>query len=407
MASIISRLKYLPYAWANYGKEEIAEVNKCLRNCPIIPSNHTKRVEKRLAGLFGHKYALAVNSGTSALILAAEVVKRFGNQKKHIVTPACTFVATITPFIQKGFKPLFFDVDWSYNINMNKVRLPLRKKVAAFVVPNLTGSVANWETVKKQAKKIGAVVVEDSCDVIGHTYKGQKTAKYADISVTSFYAPHHITAAGGGGMFMTSNKRWYEYALSLREWGRVQQKSKGSKERLGYRLKNGNEQIFFDEKYVFENIGYNFKPIEISMAFAFAQLKKIKRFNRKRKENVKRHQIYFQDKQSFFYPFQPLPGTSLNLYGYPITIKREAPFSRKDFCIYLEEHKIETRPMFVGDIRKQPVSKYVDFKDTFLPTTEKIFRGGILLPCHTLLGKEDFNYLFTVIDNFLKQKKAL
>lgn len=407
MNSIISKLKYLPYAWANYGKEEIAEVNKCLRNCPIIPSNHTKKVEKRLAKLFGHKYALAVNSGTSALILAAEVVKKFGPKRKYVVTPACTFVATISPFIQKGFAPLFFDVDWSYNIDMNKIKLLSREGVSAFVVPNLSGSVANWEAIKKQAKKIKAIVVEDSCDVIGHTYKGNKTAKYADISVTSFYAPHHITAAGGGGMFMTSNKKWYEYAWSLREWGRVKQKAKSPKERLSYRLKNGNKDIFFDQKYVFENIGYNFKPIEISMAFAFAQLKKIKKFNKKREVNVKKHQSYFKNKQDFFYLFRPEPKTSLNLYGYPITIKKEAPFSRRELCVYLEEHKIETRPMFVGDIRKQPAYRNIEFKDEFLSVTTKIFRGGMLLPCHTLLTKEDWEYLFATIDNFLTQKKAL
>lgn len=407
MASIISKLGYLPYAWANYGKEELAEVVKCLKNCPLIPSFHTNRVERKVAHLFGHKYALAVNSGTSALILAAEVVKKFGPKRKCVVTPACTFVATISPFIQKGFKPLFFDVDWSYDIDMAKVRLSSKAGVVAFVVPNLSGSVADWEAINKKAKKLGAVVVEDSCDVIGHTYKGNKTGKYADISVTSFYAPHHITAAGGGGMFMTSKKEWYEYALSLREWGRTEQDAKNPRERLSYKLKYKNEEIPFDKKYVFDNIGYNFKPIEIGMAFAHIQLKKLKRFNKKRKLNVEKYQLYFRDKKDFFYPFQPLATTSLALYGYPITVKENAPFSRLELSVHLEENKIETRPMFVGDIRKQPAYRNVKFKNDFLSITEKVLRGGMLLPCHTLIDENDFNYLFSIIDSFLKEKTTI
>ena len=243
-----------------YNNEEISAVlSKLKKSTQMGESVHS--FENKIAKLFSKKFGLMVNSGSSALMLATNVL----NFKKNdeIITPCLNFGTAISSIVLSGAKPILVDIDIeTLQINIEDIEKKITKKTKALMVPNLIGNIPNWRVIKNIAKKYKLKVIEDSADTLGATISSKPTGTYSDISITSFYGSHIISCAGNGGMFLTNDKKIYERAKVLRSWGRMSTLYKDSeniKNRLNIKLKGYD----YDKKFVFSEIGYNFEPSEI------------------------------------------------------------------------------------------------------------------------------------------------
>ena len=258
-----------------YGNEEIRAVLDKLKKTTHMGASVSK-FEKSIAKLFSKKYGLMVNSGSSALTLANNVLNF--NKGDEIITPCLNFGTAVSSIILSGAKPIFVDVDIeTLQIDENKIEEKITKKTKGLIIPNLIGNIPDWKKINNIAKKYNLKIIEDSADTLGATINNKSTGIFSDISITSFYGSHVISCAGNGGMFLTNNKNIFERAKVLRSWGRMSTLIKDSeniKKRLNIKL-NGFD---YDKKFVFSEVGYNFEPSEIGASFGLVQLKKFKSF---------------------------------------------------------------------------------------------------------------------------------
>jgi len=393
----------VPYGKSVHGQEEIKAVLNVLKSSTQMGKNVTT-FEKKIAKLFNKKYGLMVNSGSSALLLAMEVLDL--PEGSEVITPALTFSTTVSYIVKNKLIPVFVDVEeGTYCINENKIKSLITKKTRAIVAPHLMGNIVNWKKLATFLKKKKIIIIEDSADTLGATYKNKSTGHYADISITSFYGSHIINCAGNGGMVCFNDKKKYIKAKLLRSWGRSSSLFDENSEKIENRFNIKLDGIQYDKKFVFEKIGHNLEPSEIGAAFGLVQLKKLKSNLRKRETNFKIHSNFLKKySKSFILPKQ-LPGSRSGWLAYPITIKDKAPFTRTEMQIFLEKKNIQTRVVFTGNILRQPGFKNIKAKKDKkgYPEADKVMRNGILLACHHGLTKKMIKHIHTSIDEFIEK----
>ena len=402
-------MKKIYYGYAVYDQKEINAVNQVLtkKNLTLIDGPSVKLFEKNVAKLFGKRFGLMVNSGSSANLLAIASL----NLKKgsEIITPTLTFSTTVAPIYQLGMVPHFVDVERNkFIINTEQIEKAINKKTKAIIVPNLLGNIPNYKKIYKIAKKYKIKIIEDSADTIGYTVNKKTFGKFTDITTTSFYASHIVTGAGFGGMVCFNDKKVYEEAKILRGWGRSSatfNESEDIKRRFSAKVSG----IPYDGKYIFLRMGYNFLPSEISAAFGLQQIKKLNNNINIRTKNFKYLKSFF----SKFQEYVKLPITNLNAktawLAFPLTIKKNKKFNRRDMQIYFEKNNIQTRTIFTGNILRQPIMKnlkYKSIKNSSL-VSDNVMENGILLGCHHGMKLNDLKYICKIFINFLKYKKAL
>ena len=389
------------YGQAIYDNKEISATVRVLKrnSLNLIDGPSVKKLEEKIAKLFGKKYGLMVNSGSSANLLA---LSSFNLKKgSEIITPSLTFSTTVSPIYQLGYVPHFIGVEENkFLSDINQIEKCINKKTVAIMLPNLLGNVLEWKTIYNIAKKYNLKVIEDSADTIGYTYRKSNTGKYSDAVTNSFYASHIITGAGSGGIVCFNDKKLYDRAKLLRGWGRssaIFNESEGIKIRFSKKV----DGIPYDGKYIFSALGYNFLPSEISAAFAVEQLKKLKKNIKIRIKNFEFLRKFFSNYRSFF----KLPIQNKNVVtgwlAFPLVIKKNSNFSRRDLQIYLEKKGIQTRAIFTGNILRQPIMRnkyYKKHKKSYI-VSDDVMKNGILIGCHHGLKKKD---LYRIINTFKK-----
>ena len=391
----------IPYGKNVYNKEEINAVLSKLKKSTQMGKS-VQDFENKIAKLFSKKFGLMVNSGSSALMLATNVL----NFKKNdeIITPCLNFGTAVSSIVQSGAKPILVDIDIeTLQINIKDIEKKITKKTKALMVPNLIGNIPNWRAIKNIAKKYRLKIIEDSADTLGATIGSKPTGTYSDISITSFYGSHIISCAGNGGMFLTNDKKMYERAKVLRSWGRMSTLYKDS-ENIKNRLNIKLQGYDYDKKFVFSEIGYNFEPSEIGASFGLVQLKKFKKFNMIRNKNFSLHLNYFNKYKNYFIVPRVEKNIKTNFLAYPIIIKENKSFTRKKLQIFLENHKIQTRPIFTGNILRHPAFKNIineRNKINKFKNSDYIMRNGILIGCHQGLKNRDIKYIHSKINLFL------
>ena len=392
------------YGKAIYDKKEINASISVLKNksLTLIDGPSVKKLEQKISKLFGKKYGLMVNSGSSANLLGLASL----NLKKgdEVITPTLTFSTTVAPIYQLGLTPHFIDVEKnSFVANLNQIKSAINKKTKVIMIPNLLGNVPNWKKIYEIAKRKNITLIEDSADTIGYKVNSKNYGKFSEITTNSMYASHIITGAGFGGIVCFNDKKTYEKAKLLRGWGRssaVFNESEGIKKRFETKV----DGIPYDGKYIFSDIGYNFLPSEISAAFALEQLKKLPKNLNKRNSN-------FEDLKNFFSKFPEyfdLPDQQKGLktawLAYPIIIRDKSKINRQKLQIFLEKKGIQTRTIFTGNILRQPIMKkrfYKKVKNAEI-NSNNIMRNGILIGCHHGLNQKNLNYIKKNISVFLK-----
>ena len=394
------------YAEAVYGKEEIDAVMDVLLNSSkmLMDSDKVRAFEKKVCEIFGKKYGLMLNSGSSANLLAVSSLRL--NEGSEVITPALTFSTTVAPLIQKGLIPVFIDVqEGSYNINVNFIEEMISDNTKALMIPNLLGNLPDWKTIKEIADKYGLIIIEDSADTIGSKYKGGTTGNISDLVTTSFYGSHVITCGGFGGILCTNTIEYYERSKLLQGWGRSSSLTHDS-EKIDDRFGQTVDEILYDSKFIFSDIGYNFLPSELSAAFGLAQLKKLEEFIKKRINNFENlHNYFIKYKEWFILPSQNQDVMTAWL-AFPLTVRSGAPFDRLDLQIYFEKNNIQTRPIFSGNILRQPGFNNVQHKKSprgYL-NSDKVMAGGILLGCHQGMNNDQLDYVCDIFNDFVKEK---
>ena len=394
----------VPYGKNVYGKEEIAAVINQLKKNTQMGKN-VYQFEKRIAKYFGKKYGVMVNSGTSALILAMHVMDI--KKDDEIITPALNFGTAISSIIFFKAKPIFIDVEINtLQVDVKKIEEKITKKTKAILIPNLIGNIPDWKKIKLIAKKYNLKILEDSADTLGAKIDNKSTGIFSDISITSFYGSHVVSCAGNGGILLTNEKKFYTRSKTLRSWGRMSSLLKDSesiKSRLDIKLMG----VEYDKKFVFSELGYNFEPSEIGAAFGLEQLKKFSKFSKIRNENFKSHSNFFKKYKEIFIIPKVLKNVKTNFLAYPIILKENKRFNRKDLQIYLEGKNIQTRPIFSGNILRHPAFQNLISKAnklTSFPNADYIMKNGILVGCHQGLGVKELSYIHKNIEKFLSSR---
>jgi CDP-6-deoxy-D-xylo-4-hexulose-3-dehydrase len=380
----MKKVWYAPYKFESYGEEEIKAVEECLRDGWLGGFGpRSIEFEEKIAKRFGKKYGVFVNSGSSACLLAIAALNLPKGCK--IITPACTFSTTLAPIIQLGFKPVFCDVGLiSYVPTVEAIIALIDSEVKAIMVPNLIGNKPDWKTLRSELKRIGRediIVIEDSADTITYTEE-------TDVSTTSFYASHVITAGGTGGMVMFNDKKHVDRALQYRDWGRMGDNSEIMDDRFNHSV----DGIPYDHKFLYDVLGYNFKCSEMSAAFGLVQLEKFKDFAQIRRNNIKRYLENLKDIEEII-----LPDDSIEPNWLAIPLQTER---RLELLTFLENNNIQTRVTFAGNVTRHPI--YREYLQPF-ENADTIMKNGFLLGAHHGMTIEDVDYVCSKIKEFFSK----
>jgi len=393
-------MKKITYGKTVYDNKEIKAVLRTLKKSTQMGES-VNRFEKKISSLFGKKYGLMVNSGSSALILALNAMNfKSGSE---IITPCLNFGTAVSSIMLSNLKPILIDCEIdTLQVDVKQIEKKITKNTKAILVPNLIGGIPDWEKIRKIANKHNLMVIEDSADTLGSTIKNKPTGLYSDISITSFYGSHVISCAGNGGIMLTNDKRFFHKAKVLRSWGRMSTLIKDS-ENINKRLDVKLKGYDYDRKFVFSEVGYNLEPSELGASFGLVQLDKFKNFTKLRNRNFEIHRTFFKKLNNFFIVPKISKNVKTNFLAYPIILKSNLNFSRKDLQIYLEKNNIQTRPIFTGNILRHPAFNCLVSNKNKLNSfqnSDYIMKYGLLVGCHQGLSKKEISYIHSAVMNF-------
>ena len=393
----------ISYAKTMYGGAEINAVIKCLNESTQM-GNYARNFEAKIAELFDKNECLYVNSGSSALFIGIESFDF--PEGGEVITPALTFGTTVGCLIKNNLVPVFVDVEpLTYCIDVNLIEELINKNTVAILAPNLMGNICNWKEIKLIADKYNLVVIEDSADTLGGEINGVKSGYYSDMSITSFYGSHIINCAGNGGALALNDKKIISKAKLLRSWGRssslFDEKSEAIENRFNIKL----DGIEYDAKFVFESVGYNLEGSEVGAAFGLVQLENLKNNIKIRQKNYKKQYNFFKKFPQFFSNPEETKNVETGWLAYPILIKNDAIFKRRDFQIFLEKRNIQTRVVFTGNILRQPMMKGINHikSPKGFKNSDAVMERGVLLPVHHGMTEKMFVRLHETIQEFLEK----
>lgn len=394
----------VPYALSVSGEEEIEAVVGVLRR-GTLPGENVRAFESRIAGLFGKSRGVMCNSGSSALTLALGAFDL--PPGSEVITPALTFSTTVATQVQAGLVPAFVDVDPStFNIEVDKIEAMITPRTRAIVCPDLMGNIPDWDALRSIADGHGLLVLEDSADTLDAKLHGRPTGERADICTTSFYGAHIINCAGNGGLLAMNDEAYEQRARVLRGWGRrssIFSESESVNARFGIEI----DGVPYDAKYVFDSVGYNFEPSEIGAAFGLEQFKRLPGFLKARQAVFERHLAFFRQHEEYFILPRMIPGAEVTWYAFALTVRDDAPFTRNDMQIFFEQRDIQTRPVFTGNILRQPGFKAIarrEARDGY-PGADTVTRGGFVIGCHQGLSEDQLAHVYQTAEDFLASRR--
>jgi CDP-6-deoxy-D-xylo-4-hexulose-3-dehydrase len=410
---------WVQYAGPCFNADEYKSSIDTLLNGWLVLGTKGITFENKFPALLGKKYGVLTNSGSSSnlIMMSALASKRLYNLKKgtKVITPIAGFPTTINPIFQLGFEPLFVDIDLdTLNLNLEQVEEQAKKGARAITFAHVLGNPPNMDELMRIVKEYDLILLEDCCDALGSTYDNAPLGSFGEFASCSFYPAHHITMGEGG--FVACNTHDQEIvARSFREWGRgcycVGMKAgllkNGS---CGNRFSNWLPSLpdeIFDHKYVYDEIGYNLKPIEVQAAMGIEQLKKLPEITARRKHNHARLFQIFSKYEDFFILPRATAKSDPSWFAFAATIKDNNIFKRKDFIDYLETNKIQTRPYFAGNIMLQPAYDGIMDKqhviDNF-PNARKVTTDTFFLGTSPVITDAQLDYIDEVVTKFFTQK---
>lgn len=352
----------ISYAGRIYNEKEIQNLVGSALDFWLTAGEYTKKFEEGLVKFLHVRYCSAVNSGSSANLLAfmALTSDKLGEHKinrgDEVITVAAGFPTTVAPIIQYGAVPVFVDVELgTYNIDVTQLEPALSERTKAIMIAHTLGNPFNIRAVKDFCNENQLWLIEDNCDALGSTYEGQFTGTFGDISTSSFYPAHHITTGEGGAVY-TNDPLLHQIINSLRDWGRDCICPSGQDNTCQRRFSQqfGELPYGYDHKYVYSHFGYNLKMTEMQAAIGCAQLDKLAAFIAARKRNWRILRKGLADLSEKLILPEATPNSDPSWFGFVITVKENAGFSRNEIVNYLEDQGIQTRMLFAGNLLKHP-----------------------------------------------------
>ena len=376
----------------------------------LTSGRFTSEFERALARFIGSRFALLVNSGSSANLLAFYTLtsRSLGDRAikpgDEVITVAAGFPTTVNPIIQFGCIPVFVDIDIpTYNIKIDELESAISSKTKAIILAHTLGNPFNIEAVLTIAKKYNLWVIEDNCDALGARYKDSRTGSFGDLATLSFYPAHHITM-GEGGAVLINNASLKKIAESFRDWGRDCWCASGKDNTCGSRFSQQHGQLpeGYDHKYVYSHIGFNLKATDIQAAIGLSQLKKVETFIEKRSIN---HQLLlnkFKELEEFFILPEKTQFSIPSWFGFLLVIRDKERVNRSELIQYLERKNIGTRLLFGGNLTKQPAYQEVNFRvHKSLINTDKVMNDGFWIGVWPGIESSHIEYMFDTVKSFL------
>ena len=398
------------YAGRVFDEQEIMNAVDASLDFWLTEGRYSELFAEKIADYLGIDNVILTNSGSSANLLAFSALtsEKLGNKRlrpgDEVISVAAGFPSTITPIIQYGLIPVFVDVDpYTFNINVKQAEKAHTEKTRCIFLAHTLGNPFDVDAIMQLAEKNNLWVIEDNCDAFGSKYKGKYTGTFGHLSTLSFYPAHHITT-GEGGAIMTNDPQLARIVRSFRDWGRDCYCMGGENNTCGKRFSQqfGNLPFGYDHKYVYSEIGYNLKMTDIQAAIGAAQMDKLDYFIQKRKENFQKHLNIFSRYNQYFDLEKATEGSDPSWFAFVVTVKENAPFSRDNITKYLNDHLIETRNLFAGNITKQPayLNKKWRIADN-LDVTDNIINHTFFLGTYPGLTNEMFAYEEKMLHDYL------
>jgi len=411
---------FVHYAGPYFDAEEYVAAVEILLDGWLVLGDKATSFERKFPRLFSKEYGILTNSGSSSnlLMMSALTSKRGYNLPKgtKVLMPIAGFPTTLNPTLQVGFEPVFLDVELdTLNLDLTKAEELIQKhdiKVITFA--HVLGNPPNMDDLMTLVNKYNLILLEDCCDALGSTYDGKPLGSFGEMASCSFYPAHHMTMGEGG--FVSCKTYEQETILrSFREWGRgcYCVGPKANKLKCGTCKKRFSNWIpsmpneIFDHKYVYDEIGYNMKPIELQAAIGLVQLKKLDEIHALRRRNFKLLYNIYSKYEEFFHLPKAQKNSDPSWFAFPLTIKDSAPFTRTQIVDYLEDNLIQTRPYFAGNILLQPAYSGIldplvaknDFPVATKITTDTYFHGT-----SPVIAPEQIDYIGVIVDEFMSQR---
>jgi CDP-4-dehydro-6-deoxyglucose reductase, E1 len=412
---------WVQYAGPYFDKDEYISSVDTLLNGWLVLGKHGISFETDFPKLLNKEHGILTNSGSSSnlIMMSALTSKRLYNFPKgtKVITPIAGFPTTVNPIFQLGFEPLFVDIDLdTLNLNLEQVEDQAKKGAKAITFAHVLGNPPNMDILMEIIQKYNLVLLEDCCDALGSTYDGKPLGSFGEFASCSFYPAHHITMGEGG--FIGCNSHDQEVVIrSFREWGRgcycVGLKANLLKNgSCGNRFSNWLPSLpdeIFDHKYVYDEIGYNLKPIEIQAAMGLEQIKKLPKITELRKANHSRLLKIFKPYEDYFILPSATPKSDPSWFAFAVTIKDNSKFNRFSFVNFLESHKIQTRPYFAGNIMLQPAyDGLMNPEDVIskFPVSRKVTTDTFFLGTSPVITSQHLDYVEEVVSSFFNSNKS-
>jgi dTDP-4-amino-4,6-dideoxygalactose transaminase len=401
----------IDYAGSVHDEREIAAVVEVLRGGPtaLRIGRNVKAMEARVAALFAKRRGVMCNSGSSALYLAVEVLGL--EPGDEIITSAVTFSTDVAPILRAGLIPAFVDVTAdTYQIDVDAIEEMIGPRTRAILAPNLIGNAPDWDAIRAIADRHDLRVVEDSCDALGLTLRGTPTGSRADISLTSFALSHIITAAGTGGMVCFDDDELADRALLLRRWGRRSEVQLfGSKKGIeGRFFSTIDGDIEYDNLFIFDEVGWNFEPSELSAAFGLVQLDKLGDNLARRRRNFELTSSHFARWPEHFTLPRLTEGVETGWHMFPVIIDPGSPIRRAELQAWMETHGIDTRMVWTGNATRQPAFRDRPHRQPVrgLPNADRVMERGLVLPNSHSMTDDDCDYIGECLEAFMSGTRS-
>ncbi len=401
------------YAGRVFDENEMRNLADATLEFWLTTGKWAREFEQKLAAYLGLRYALLVNSGSSANLLAFMALtspllkERRICRGDEVITVAAGFPTTVAPIVQYGAVPVFIDVDLNGNLNPDLLDAAYSPRTKALFAAHSLGNPFDLTAVKAFCERHNLWLIEDNCDALGSLYQGRLSGTWGDIGTSSFYPPHHMTMGEGGAVY-TDNPLLKKILLSMRDWGRDCWCDSGRDNSCNCRFSGQFGQLppGYDHKYVYSHFGYNLKATDLQAAIGCAQLEKLPEFTRRRREN---HRLLSEGLKEFrdvlILP-EATPGSEPSWFGFLMTLRDGVQFSRNDFAQYLEKNNIQTRNLFAGNLTKHPCFAIMELDKDYriagsLTNTDKIMNDSLWIGVYPGMTPEKIEYMMTTIKQFI------
>ena len=425
--------EYIPPSGKLLGEEELMNMIDASLDMWLTAGRFNREFESRFAKYLGVKYALSTNSGSSANLLALSALTshKLGERRlkkgDEVISVASGFPTTINPIIQNGLVPVFIDCEiGTYNIDADKIENAVTPKTKAVFLAHTLGNSYDLDKIMQIAQKYNLWVIEDSCDALGGEYKGKKIGTIGHIGTFSFYPAHHLTM-GEGGAVVTNDAELYKIIMSFRDWGRDCCCPPGKDGVCGKRFsqKLGNLPFGYDHKYTYSHIGYNLKITDWQASLGCSQIEKLDSFLEQRSRNAHMLNEKLSDLTSFLILPEVKEGVKPSWFGYLISVKPDAPFTKQEMVEFLENNGVGTRQLFAGNILRQPCFVENDIKLRIndgglissgdlteedykqLPNTDFIMNNTFWVGTFPALGEKEMTKISDTIHKFVKERAGV